>query len=163
MCISEILETLYFRHICISFILPQKSYFMLSWDQQWLDSTNRSALTFHCVCRGLKWNTFFVGLLNTQLHVILILLLLYLIFQPKGNSDIITHMARLVDTITVCITGSSCFHVVKGIHRIINRALRRKAINYYKFSRPGKIFMGITSLGSWIKQSVDPDTTKLLF
>ena len=161
MCISEILETLYFRHICISFILPQKSYFMLSWDQQWLDSTNRSALTFHCVCRGLKWNTFFVGLLNTQLHVILILLLLYLIFQPKGNSDIITHMARLVDTITVCI--SSCFHVVKGIHRIINRALRRKAINYYKFSRPGKIFMGITSLGSWIKQSVDPDTTKLLF
>ena len=93
-----------------------------------------------------------VGLLNTQLHVILILLLLYLIFQPKGNSDIITHMARLVDTITVCI--SSCFHVVKGIHRIINRALRRKAINYYKFSRPGKIFMGITSLGSWIKQSV---------
>ena len=89
-----------------------------------------------------------VGLLNTQLHVILILLLLYLIFQPKGNSDIITHMARLVDTITVCITGSSCFHVVKDIHRIINRALRRKAINYYKFSRPGKIFMGITSLGS---------------
>ena len=87
-----------------------------------------------------------VGLLNTQLHVILILLLLYLIFQPKGNSDIITHMARLVDTITVCI--SSCFHVVKGIHRIINRALRRKAINYYKFSRPGKIFMGITSLDS---------------
>ena len=81
-----------------------------------------------------------VGLLNTQLHVHSYLLLLYLLFQPKGNSDIITHMARLVDTITVCI--ASCFHLIKGIHR------RRKAINYYKFSRPGKIVMGITSLDS---------------
>lgn len=87
-----------------------------------------------------------VGLLNTQLHVNSYLPLLYLLFQPKGNSDIITHMARLVDTITVCI--ASCFHLIKGIHRVINRALRRKAINYYKFSRPGKIFMGITSLDS---------------
>lgn len=164
MCISEILETLYFRHICICFILPQKSYFTLSWDQQRLDSVNRSAFTFHCVCRGLKWNTFFfhtVGLLNTQLHVHSYLLLLYLLFQPKGNSDIITHMARLVDTITVCIT--SCFHVIKGIHRIINRALRRKARKYYKFSRPGKIFMGITSLDSWINHQLIQTLQKFWF
>ena len=155
MCISEILETLYFRHICICFILPQKSCFTLSWDQQQLDSANRSALTFHCVCSGLKWNTLFVPYCWPAEHSVTCysyLLLLYLLFQPKGNSDIITHMARLVDTITVCIT--SCFHLIKGIHRIINRALRRKAINYYKFSRPGKIFMGITSLGSWINHQL---------
>ena len=34
MCISKILETLHFRHICSCFILPQKSYLTLSWDQQ---------------------------------------------------------------------------------------------------------------------------------